>query len=62
MFLGIVTGFTRTHAEIPLMGMKQKCPALQPSEINPQMTTVSLSQLAGCHGNFQWSTAKGTQP
>lgn len=62
MFLGIVTGFTRTHAEIPLTGMRQKCPALQPSEINPQMTKRSPSQLAGCHGSFKWSMAKGTQP
>lgn len=36
MFLDIVARVTRTHAEIPLMGMMQKCPALQPSEINPQ--------------------------
>lgn len=62
MFLSIVTRFTRAHAEIPIMGRKQKCPALQPSEINPQMTKMSSPQIAGCHGSFKWLQLKAHNP
>lgn len=62
MFLDGVAGFTRTRAEILLLGMTQKCPALQPAGISPQMTQTSSSQLSGCRGSFEKSGAKGTQP
>lgn len=62
LFLSIVTAFTRAHAQIPLIGTKQECPALQPSEINPQMTKTSPPQLAGCHGSFKWPRQKAHSP